>query len=53
MKREILLLFGTRIDSLTFFMIFVLTGLKAKNWAFYFPMMFDLLRLTFNLISCA
>ena len=53
MKREIPLLFGTSIDSLTFYKIFVLTGLKAKNWAFYFPMMFDLLLLTFNLISCA
>ena len=53
MKREIPLLFGTSIDSLTFYKTFVLTGLKAKNWAFYFPMMFDLLRLTFNLISCA
>ena len=52
-KLEIPLLFATKIDLLTFFMILVLTGLKAKNWAFYFPMIFDLLHLTFNLISCA
>ena len=52
-KLEIPLLSATKTDLLIFFMIFVLIGLKAKNWAFYFPMIFDLLRLTFSLISCA
>ena len=52
-KLETPLLSATKTDWLIFFMIFVLIGLKAKNWAFYFPMIFDLLRLTFSLISCA
>ena len=50
---EIPLLSATKTDLLIFFMIFVLIGLKVKNWAFYFPMILDLLRLTFSLISCA
>ena len=52
-KLEIPLLFATKTDLLIIFMIFALIGLKVKNWAFYFPMILDLLRLTFSLISCA
>ena len=52
-KLAIHLLSATNTDLLIFFMISVLIGLKVKNWAFYFPMMFDRLRLTSSLISCA
>ena len=46
-------LFGTNFDLLTFYMIFDPTGSKVRILACSLRLMFDLLGLTFSLISCA
>ena len=50
---ETLSLSAMKTGLLNSFMNIVPIGLRAKNSAFYFQTTFDILRLTFSLISCA
>ena len=52
-KLETHLLSVTKTDLLISFTISGLSGSKVKNVAYFSPMIFVLLRLTFSLISCA